>query len=446
MIITKRSLPRRTFLRGVGATLSLPLLDAMVPALSALSQTPAQPRMRMGFLYVPNGIQMENFRPAGDGAGFEMTPILHPLEPYRDQTVVLGGLANALANPLDVGSGTHARASAVWLNGVRPKRTEGADIRAGTTIDQFAARSLGDETPLRSLELALEPNFIVGNCEGGYSCVYVNTFSWRTAHHAAADGDQPARRLRAPVRAGRRPRGAAGADAQGPQPARRGDRGHAPPAAGARSARPRHRGRLSSTRSATWSGGCRRAATRRRVAGARHGSAARHPDSFAEHARLMFDLQLLAYQADITRVITFQIGRELSTRSYAELGVLESHHDISHHQSDPERMAKNTKINQFHMGLFAEFVQKLRATPDGDGSLLDHSMLLYGGGLGDGHRHLPHDLPLVLVGGGCGQLSGGRHLVVETDTPMMNLGLTLLDKVGVELDGIGDSTGRLTDL
>ena len=180
MIITKRSLPRRTFVRGAGAALALPLLDAMVPALSALARTPAQPRMRMGFLYVPNGVQMENFRPRSAGAGFEITPILRPLEPYREQTIVFGGLANAQANPLDVGSGTHARASAVWLNGMRPKRTEGADIRAGTTIDQFAARALGVDTPLRSLELTLEPNFTVGNCEGGYSCVYVNTFSWRT--------------------------------------------------------------------------------------------------------------------------------------------------------------------------------------------------------------------------------------------------------------------------
>ena len=446
MIITKRSLPRRTFLRGVGATLSLPLLDAMVPALSALSQTPAQPRMRMGFLYVPNGIQMENFRPAGDGAGFEMTPILHPLEPYRDRTIVLGGLANALANPLDVGSGTHARASAVWLNGVRPKRTEGADIRAGTTIDQFAAQSLGDETPLRSLELALEPNFIVGNCEGGYSCVYVNTFSWRTPTmplpmetnpHAVFErlfgqGGDPAARL-AQMRKDRSLLDAVSADMRRLQ----------------RALGPHDRatvdGYLDAVRDVE-----RRLQKTLLRADASPAPAMEAPlgipDSFAEHARLMFDLQLLAYQADITRVITFQIGRELSTRSYAELGVLESHHDISHHQSDPERMAKNTKINQFHMGLFAEFVEKLRATPDGDGSLLDHSMLLYGGGLGDGDRHLPHDLPLVLVGGGCGQLSGGRHLVFETDTPMMNLGLTLLDKVGVELDGIGDSTGRLTDL
>ena len=387
MIITKRSLPRRTFLRGVGATLSLPLLDAMVPALSALSQTPAQPRMRMGFLYVPNGIQMENFRPAGDGAGFEMTPILRPLEPYRDQTVVLGGLANALANPLDVGSGTHARASAVWLNGVRPKRTEGADIRAGTTIDQFAARSLGDETPLRSLELALEPNFIVGNCEGGYSCVYVNTFSWRTPTmplpmetnpHAVFErlfgqGGDPAARL-AQMRKDRSLLDAVTADMRRLQ----------------RALGPHDRatvdGYLDAVRDVE-----RRLQKTLQRADASPAPAMEAPlgipDSFAEHARLMFDLQLLAYQADITRVITFQIGRELSTRSYAELGVLESHHDISHHQSDPERMAKNTKINQFHMGLFAEFVEKLRATPDGDGSLLDHSMLLYGGGLGDGHRH-----------------------------------------------------------
>ena len=313
MIITKRSLPRRTFLRGVGATLSLPLLDAMVPALSALSQTPAQPRMRMGFLYVPNGIQMENFRPAGGGAGFEMTPILRPLEPYRDQTVVLGGLANALANPLDVGSGTHARASAVWLNGVRPKRTEGADIRAGTTIDQFAARSLGNETPLRSLELALEPNFIVGNCEGGYSCVYVNTFSWRTPTmplpmetnpHAVFErlfgqGGDPAARL-AQMRKDRSLLDAVTADMRRLQ----------------RALGPHDRatvdGYLDAVRDVE-----RRLQKTLQRADASPAPAMEAPlgipDSFAEHARLMFDLQLLAYQADITRVITFQIGRELST-------------------------------------------------------------------------------------------------------------------------------------
>ena len=446
MIITKRSLPRRTFLRGVGAALSLPLLDAMVPALSALSRTAAQPRMRMGFVYVPNGVQLENFRPATAGAGYAMTPILQPLEPYREQMTVLGGLANALANPLDVGSGTHARASAVWLNGVRPKRTEGADIRAGTTIDQFAARALGEETPLRSLELALEPNFTVGNCEGGYSCVYINTFSWRTPTmplpmeinpHAVferlfgAGGDPEARM--AQMRRDRSLLDAVSDDMRRLQ----------------RALGPRDRatvdGYLDAVRDVE-----RRLQNTLQRADASPAPAMDVPlgipDTFAEHARLMFDLQVLAYQADITRVVTFQIGRELSTRSYAELGVLESHHDISHHQSDPERMAKNTKINQFHTGLFAEFLGKLRATPDGDGTLLDHSMLLYGGGLGDGDLHHPHDLPLVLAGGGCGQLRGGRHVVCETDTPMMNLGLSLLDKVGVELDSIGDSTGRLTDI
>ena len=446
MIITKRSLPRRTFLRGVGAALSLPLLDAMVPALSALSRTAARPRMRMGFVYVPNGVQLENFRPATAGAGYAMTPILQPLEPYREQMTVLGGLANALANPLDVGSGTHARASAVWLNGVRPKRTEGADIRAGTTIDQFAARALGEETPLRSLELALEPNFTVGNCEGGYSCVYINTFSWRTPTmplpmeinpHAVFErlfgaGGDPAARM-AQMRRDRSLLDAVSDDMRRLQ----------------RALGPRDRstvdGYLDAVRDVE-----RRLQNTLQRADASPAPAMDVPlgipDTFAEHARLMFDLQVLAYQADITRVVTFQIGRELSTRSYAELGVLESHHDISHHQSDPERMAKNTKINQFHTGLFAEFLGKLRATPDGDGTLLDHSMLLYGGGLGDGDLHHPHDLPLVLAGGGCGQLRGGRHLVCETDTPMMNLGLTLLDKVGVELDSIGDSTGRLTGI
>ena len=446
MIITRMSLPRRTFLRGVGATLALPLLDAMVPALSALSQTAAQPKMRMGFTYVPNGIQMESFRPKSAGAGFDVTPILRSLEPYRNQTIIFGGLANTQANPLDVGSGTHARASAVWLNGTRPKRTEGADIRAGTTIDQFAARALGEDTPLTSLELALEPNFTVGNCEGGYSCVYLNTFSWRsptmplpmeTNPHAVferlfGDGGDSDARL-AQLRKDRSLLDAVTEDMLRLQ----------------RTLGPQDRTTVDGYLDAVRDVERRLQKTLQRADSSPIPSIDPPlgiPDSFAEHARLMFDLQLLAYQADITRVATLQIGRELSTRSYSEIGVLESHHDISHHQSDPERMAKNTKINLFHIGLFAEFVKKMDATPDGDGSLLDHSMLLYGGGLGDGDLHLPHDLPLVLVGGGCGQLRGGRHLVYETDTPMMNLGLTLLDKVGVELQTIGDSTGRLTDL
>ena len=446
MIVSKTSLPRRTFLRGVGATLALPFLDAMVPALSALSQTAATPAMRLGFFYVPNGIQMGNFRPKGEGSAFEITPILAPLAPYRDQLIVFGGLANAQADPLDVGSGTHARAGAVWLNGARPKRTEGADIQAGTTIDQLAAEALGRDTPLSSLELALEPNYLVGNCEGGYSCVYVNTFSWRTPtmpmpmetnpqvvfERLFGDGGGQAARL-ARMRQDRSILDAVTEDMARLQGA----------------LGPQDRATVDEYVEAV------RDVERRLQRTLRRSDSSPLPaidpplgipDSFGEHARLMFDLQFLAYRGDFTRVSSFQLGRELSTRSYAELGVAEAHHDISHHQRNPEKMAKNTKINLYHMDLFSGLVEKMRATPDGDGSLLDHSMLLYGGGLGDGDLHLPHDLPLVLVGGGCGRIRGGRHLNYPADTPMMNLGLSLLDKVGVELESIGDSTGRLADL
>ena len=444
MIITKMAMPRRTFLRGIGATLALPWLDAMAPALSATAKT-AGVTQRLGFFYVANGIQLENFIPKAKGANYEITPILSPLAPFRDHMTVITGLANKEADPLDLGSGPHTRACAVWLNGRRTKRTEGADIEAGTTIDQFAARKLGQDTPLTSLELALEPNFAVGNCEGGYSCVYLNTFSWRTPTmplpmeinpHVVFErlfGEYGSRAGRlAQIQADRSILDAIVDDM----------------------ARIRRKlGPSDRTTVSEYLEAIRDVEQRLQKTSARIDTSGALPiekpldipDSFDEHAKLMFDLLFLAYQADITRVATFQICRELSTRSYPDIGVPEVHHEVSHHQHNPERMAKNTKINIYHVELFARFLEKMRTTPDGDGSLLDHSMLLYGPGMGDGDVHYHHDLPVVLVGSGGGQHQGGRHLRYP-DLPMMNLGLTLLDKVGVELESIGDSTGRLVDL
>ena len=444
MMIGKLSLPRRTFLRGMGASLALPFLDAMVPALSTVARAAVAPTPRVGFFYVSNGIQLQSFIPATEGADYEITPVLAPLEAYRKQMTVVTGLANKQADPLDSGSGPHTRACAVWLNGTRTKHTEGADIQAGTTIDQFAAKKLGTDTPLMSLELALEPNFAVGNCEGGYSCVYLNTFSWRTPTtplpmeinpHAVFErlfGEDPTGAARlARIRKNRSILDAVTEDMARLQ----------------RTLGPSDRSTVSGYLEAIREVEQRLQRTAQRVDIAENVPSAPLgiPESFDEHAKLMFDLLFLAYQADITRVATFQICRELSTRPYPEIGVPEAHHDVSHHQMNVERMAKNTKINVYHAQLFARFVEKLRVTADGDGSLLDHSLLVYGAGMGNGDVHEPRDLPSVIVGGGCGQHTGGRHLR-PLGQPMMNLGLSLLDKVGVELESVGDSTGRLVGL
>ncbi len=440
MMITKMALPRRTVLRGFGATLSLPFLEAMMPALTAMAKTPAP--MRLGVAYVPNGVQLINFVPKTEGAAFEITPILTPLSSFRDQLTVISGLSNVTAEMLDEGGGAHARPAGTWLSGVRVKRTTGeAEVHAGKTVDQYAADVLSKDTPLRSLELALEPNFVVGNCETGYSCTYINTTSWRTPTtplpmetnprvvFERLFGDAPTTEARiAQMKRDRSLLDSVGEEASRLQ----------------RMLGPGDRRRLVDYLDAVRDVERRLQMTEQRAATSVDAPPAPLgiPESFSEHAELMFDLQFLAYQADITRVVSFQIARELSTRAYPEIGVVEAHHDVSHHGNEPEKMEKNTKINTYHIHLFAHLVEKMRSTPDGDGSLLDHSILLAGAGMGDGNEHSPHNLPIVLVGGG-GRLKGGRHLKYPLDTPMMNLGLSLLDKVGVEVDSLGDSTGRL---
>jgi hypothetical protein len=444
MIITKASLPRRTFLRGVGATLALPLLDAMVPALSAFAKTAAKPPVRLGFAYVPNGLILSEFLPKTDGAGFELPRILKPLAAYQDKLTIVSGLANAAGDALDASSGPHSRVSGCWLSGMRPRRTEGADIQAGTTIDQYAAQGLGKETPLASLELALEPNFMVGNCEGGYSCSYINTLSWRTPtmplpmetnprvvferlFGEGGDGQVRLRQLKMERSL---------LDSVTEDLARL-----------KRSLGVADQGTVNDYLDAVRDVEHRIQRTEQRNTASPEAvdGPLGIPDVFEDHARLMFDMMLLAYQSDTTRVVTFQIARELSLRSYTYLGVPEAHHDISHHGNRAEAVEKCARINEFHMGLFAHLVKRMAETPDGDGSLLDHSMILYGAAMGDGNLHVPHNLPIALLGGG-GQLRGNRHVRAKFDTPFMNLGLTLLDKVGVEVDRIGDSTGRLAGI
>lgn len=443
MIIDRIALPRRTFLRGMGAAVALPVLDAMVPALTALSRTAAAPPVRLGFVFVPNGLILRDFLPKTEGRGFDLPRILAPLAPHRDQLTIVSGLANAAGDALDASSGPHSRGSGCWLSGMRARRTEGADIEAGKTIDQYAADALGRETPLASLQLALEPNFMTGNCEGGYSCAYINTLSWRTATLPLPMETNPRavfeRLFGEP----------GGSDVRRAQ--RRIDRsildGVSEDLARLRAElAPGDRRIVSEYLDAVRDVEHRIQRTERRAAEAPEIEAEAPlgaPPAFEDHANLMFDLLLLAYRADVTRVATFQIARELSHRAYTELGVPEAHHDISHHGNQAEAVEKNTRINVFHMQIFARFVERLRETPDGDGSLLDHVMVLYGAAFGDGNLHVPHNLPVALLGSGGGRLRAGRHVRAKFDTPLMNLGLSLLDKVGARVDRVGDSTGRL---
>jgi Protein of unknown function (DUF1552) len=446
MFIAKRSLPRRTFLRGMGTALALPLLDAMVPALSAMATTPAAGVRRMGFIYMPNGVAM-NFkgvnywRPKGEGADFEFSQILKPLEGFRDRLTVFSGLTQHQADVLDDGAnGDHTRGTSSWLTGVHPRHTEGADIRNGISADQIAANELGKDTALPSLELSIDLSYLAGNCENGYSCVYMNTLSWSSPTTPNPTENNPRvvfERLF-------------------------GDGG----TSAARLAQAReNKSILDSVNDdlrrllKTLGPGDQTAVTEyvdavreveRRIQGAERSAATSVlpdlerpmgiPNRFDEHVTVMYDMVSLAFQADITRVVTFMLGRELNFRTYPEIGITEGHHGLSHHGDDANKLAKYATLGTYQAQLFAKFLDKLRTTADGDGTLLDHSMLLYGAGLSNPNLHAHMDLPLLVAGGG---LNGGRHLVYPIETPMTNLLLTMLDKSGIRADKLGDSTGPL---
>ena len=447
MIVTKQALPRRTVLRGIGATVALPFLDAMAPALTATVKTVANPIPRLGFVYAPNGMFLSNFHPAGAGGrGYATTPILRPLEAFRDQLVVVSGLSNNGVVSPNEGGGVHTRAHGGWLSGVLPKRTEGADIEAGKTLDQYAADRLGADTSLRSLQLTTDSNFTVGNCENGYSCTYQNSTSWRTA-------TTPLPHERDPRVVFQRLFGDGGSvEARLVQ--MQTDRSILDSVTESIGRLERRLGLRDRTAVEEYLDAVRE--IERRIQRAEASNATTPlppvaqpggvPEEYDEHITLLFDLLVLAYQADVTRVSCTQMARELSGRTYPNIGVPEAHHSVSHHQLDPHNIEQYTKINTHQMSLFARFVKKLHETPDGDGTLLDHTIMLYGTGMGDGDHHTPYDLPVALVGGGCGQLAGGRHMKYELNTPFMNLGVTLLDKVGVHVDRISDSTDRLADL
>jgi hypothetical protein len=446
MFITRMALPRRTFLRGMGAALALPLLDAMVPALSAMQKTAASAVPRLGFFYAPNGAYLPNFHPKVVGKNFEWTPMIKPLEPFLDHVNIISGLANKPAENLSEGGGVHTRIGAAWLSGVRPKKTEGADIEAGTSIDQMAAAVIGKDTPLQSLQLALDYDFVVGSCENGYSCVYQRTFSWKTPTTPMPMESNP----RAVFE---RMFGEGGSTSERSARLKQDrsvlDLAMEDMARLTRKLGPRDRSTVDEYLTAV-----RDVEDRIQRAEKQTGESSAAvpeqpvgiPDSFDEHAKLMFDLNFLAYQADVTRVTAFQISRELSGRAYPWIGVPEGHHTVSHHQLDPEKIAKESKINAYHMSLFARLIEKMKNTPDGDGSLLDHAILMYGTGMGDSDHHTPVNIPVVLAGGGCGNLTGGRHLEYPDPTPLTNLGLTILRKVGVDAKPFADSTGTLGDL
>ncbi len=448
MIVTKQHLPRRTFLRGVGATLALPLLDSMIPAFANGRVAAAAPTRRLGIIYVPNGIFMSRWTPQSDAGALEVMPILQPLSPFLDRIVMLTGLSNAQGDALPgEGAGDHARASGAYLTGVHPKKTEGADIRAGVSMDQIAAGVLGQETELTSLELSLESREPVGACDPGYSCAYANTLCWRSPTTPLPMENDP----RAVFE---RLFGASPSTDPAVSQARRDQDKSILDAVRGKAARLRidlgasDRAKLDQYLDAIRD-------LERRIAKGEQQAArelpafdkpAGIPRTFEEHAKLMFDLQVLAYQADLTRVITFMMGHETSQRAYPEIGVADAHHPLSHHGGNREKIERLIKVNTYHTTMFAYYLEKLRATADGDGSLLDHLTLIYGSGMSDGNVHNHHDLPTLVVGGGSGTIKGGRHLRYPDRTPVTNLFLTLLDKVGVPVDTLGDSSGRLEPL
>jgi hypothetical protein len=448
MFVTRQSVPRRKFLRGMGTALALPLLDSMVPAFADTTSA-ATPVRRLAIAYVPNGVIMDNWTPAAEGSAFELTPILEPLAPFRDRMTIVSGLASKPAFPgPGEGTGDHVRAASTFLTGVHPKKTEGPDIRAGISMDQIAARELCKDTQLTSLELCLDGNELMGACEAGYSCAYANTLSWRNPTTPLPMENQP----RAVFE---RLFGDSDNTTRAARLARiQADRSILDSLVQEVSTFEKKLGPGDRAKLAQYLDAIRD--LERRIHKAETQSAKELPlmerptggipGTFAEHARLMFDLQVLAYQTDMTRVVSFLMSREVSPRPYPEIGIPDAHHGLSHHLHRPEQMAKCARINHYHVEQLAYFLDKLKSTPDGDGSLLDHITIVYGCGISDSNDHLHTNLPILVLGGGAGRLKGGRHLRVADQTPLANLHLTLLDKLGVPMERLGDSTGELAQL
>jgi Protein of unknown function (DUF1552) len=442
MFITHKHLPRRTFMRGVGATLALPLLDAMVPALRAIGQTAAAPVRRLGFVYIPMGMNAAEWTPKADGLIAELSPTLAPLTPFLNHVTVVTNLE--LRNAYTTGN--HASANCAFLSCAKAKRTEGSDYQLGTTVDQIAAQHIGSSTAIPSLELGTDLIAQVGNCDNGYACAYQNNLSWSSPttplpteadprvvfERLFGDGGKPERRLAELHKSGSILDWMTADMARLQRELGSGDRATLGQY-------------LDSVRE-----------VERRIQKAEQQSDQRVlpdldrpatvPAVWEDHVKLMFDLQVLALQADITRVVTFQLARETSTRTYPHIGVPEPHHPVSHHTNDPEKLAKLAKINQHHVSLFAYLVEKLQTTPDGDGSLLDHSIYMLGSGMGNPDVHNHTNLPIVLAGGRSSRSAGARHIRYAEAAPLANLHLSLLDKVGVHLETFVDSNGKIANL
>ena len=436
MIITRKAIPRRTVLRGLGASLALPLLDGMVPAFAAIRNTAAAPVKRLGVVYVPNGMMMNHWTPRTEGAGFDFPTVMKPLEPFRRHVQVLSGM-----HGVD-GEGPHARSSTRFLTGVGAKPDNGSDLSAGVSMDQLAGRVLGRETQLATLELALDGRDFAGSCDDGFSCAYTNTIAW-------AGDTTPLPMENDPRVVFERLFGDSGSTDPAIRKARlRKDASLLDSVTERAGALSRELGAGDRAKLRQYLEAVRDVERRIQMAEAQSGrelpvvdQPAGIPGTFGEHAKLMFDLQALAYETDLTRVATFMMGREITGRTYAEIGVPDAHHPISHHQRDPAKLAKLTKINQYHVQLFSEFLARLAATPNGDGTLLDHSMIVYGAGMADSNAHASENLPILLAGGGAG--TGGRHVRYSPDTPLANLHPSLLDKLGVPVESLGHANGRL---
>ena len=445
MFITKKHIPRRTFLRGAGTMLALPLLDAMVPARTLLAQTAANPRTRFTGIFVPHGMAPGYWVPAKEGAGFEFPMILSPLEPFRDRTVVLSGLWSKSAEPPPGVTGADHWVAAAYLCADKPKKTAGADIYDGTTIDQLIAEKIGQETLLPSIQLGVEdPGANSSNCGEGYSCAYTNSISWSTPTKPLPMEINPKvvfERLfgdggTAEERAARRQQDRSILDSISQTLARFKVR----------------IGAEDRVRVDEYLNDVREIERRLQIAAKASTEVPTTtpygvPESFDEHIKLQFDLLALAFRADITRVSTLLYARDLTARVYPESGTTISFHGGSHHAEDPKRIAEYAKLNRYHVAMLAYFIDKLRSTADGDGTLLDHSLILYGSNMGDSNQHLHYDVPHLLLGGASGRLKGGRHLAFPTKTVTTgNLLLSILDVFGVAQDRIGDSTGKLVNL
>jgi hypothetical protein len=439
--ITRRHIPRRSFLKGAGAAIALPFLDAMVPAFARAADTKTP--VRMAFLYVPNGIVMKDWTPPTEGSHFEFPRILKAVEPFRDDLLVLTGLAHRQGEGT---AGDHARAAATFLTGVCPKKTTSADVEVGISVDQVAAQGIGAKTRLRSLELGCEVSRTVGSCDSGYSCAYINSMSWRGPSTPNPPETNPRlvfERLFGTLAGNNDPKARAAMEAD-----RKSildtvmDRTRRLMADVGASDRHKIDEYFSSIRDIEG----------RIAISASDQEAARGiekpdgvPTGFVEHARLMNDLTLTAFRADITRVATLIYSKEASTRSYPELGFSDPHHPLTHHRNNPDLIEKVTQINCHHIDQFADFLRKAKAILDGEGSLLDHSMVVYGSSISEGNGHVHTNLPIVLAGRGDGSLKPGRHIVYP-ETPMTNLYLSMLDKMGVHTEKLGDSTGETTHL